>query len=171
MGMRDSTQNAFHIGSEPRLVGTTLEDSRFDAGIRNSFADVPNEHFREWLRARSSVRLAQMEIKRQVSIRVDTGCDDDVELRLSRNTQDTRDAATQTQYGKVDNSIPSMGFQLVQTRDGVGNTFFFAAPFLRVVLLDFSVQNEDVLVHQRGTKLRRIHWASSGLNGCQARYS
>ena len=107
MGMRDSTQDALHIGSEPGLVGTTLQDSRFDARIRDSFSNVPNEHFREWLRARSSVGLAQMEIKRQVSIRVDACRDNDMKPRLFRDPQDTRDTATQTQYGKVDNSIHS----------------------------------------------------------------
>src|ERR1700733_1738405 len=109
MSTRDSTQNAFHIGSKAGLVSTTLEDSGFDACVRNSFANVPNEHFRDGLRVGGYVGLAQMKIKRKFSIRVDAGCDDDVELRLFRNTQDARDASTQTQYGKVDNSVHSAG--------------------------------------------------------------
>src|ERR1700728_833553 len=94
-----------------------------------------------------------MKIEGNRLVGVDPGGGRDVDRGLPGDLLDPRNISSQANHREVDNRAHSAGVELVKSRHGVRNPWRLPTPLLGIILQDFRIQHEDVLVHQRRYKL------------------
>ena len=152
----DGTQDAFHARGDSRPVGGALQDPRSYAGSADPLLDLPNEEVDHGFgSAQDGAGPTEVEVHRDLVVRVDPGRRDDVDLgNLRGDRRDARDVAAQADDGQVDERVDPVRLQLPQL--GNGTRLLCGLVPLVGRLLDLGAQHEDVLVHQGATEATAI---------------
>jgi hypothetical protein len=144
------------------LLDCALQESGLDAGVVDPLADLPDEELGDRL------DTAVAEEVRQLEKRVDTGCDDDVEVDLGVDPLDAWDIATEAERRRVDERLDPGCSDGPQRLDRVGDANLLVPvarpPDVAVVLQRLLLEDEDVLVHQRPPEAARLDRPTNGLD-------
>ena len=139
MGLGHRAKHAFNAWRNALNIGRALEYRGFHAGIRNALFDVPHKHVgHKLIAAKNCSRALVMKVHGHVVVGVHACRDNDVEFGLGRDSLDTRNITSEPDDREVDYRIYASRFKLVQSRNGIGDSFLFVSPRFWKVLHDLG---------------------------------
>jgi hypothetical protein len=159
----DRGQDPRDVAGHPVALHGALEERGLDAGVIDALADLADEQLRD------RFDPAVGEEVRQLEERVDPGRDDDVQIDAAVQLLQARDVPAEARHRRVDDRADPGLAHRAQLDDPVIEALLLI-PVGRpegvpVVLQRLGLQDEHVLVHQRGAELGGVYRAANRLNG------
>ena len=168
LGVRpaDGPQHPLDAGRQALVVDRALQERRLDAGVRDPGRRCPATNSVVIGSSAVLARAAELEVQRHLVVGVQARRDDDVELGSVGDPPDPVNIAAEPQRRWGRRSSGSRGAARAVSLVIASSTRSSSFQPGRVVLPDFLVENEDVLVHERQAQRIGVDWASDSLDLC-----
>jgi hypothetical protein len=161
-GDRDGLQDARDVADDAVALDRAFQKRRLDAGVVDALGDLADEQRRDC--AGGPIREESGELEK----RIDAGGDDDLQPGGLRDLANSRHVAAEAGGGRIDDRADPGLAHARELGDRVVHAFALV-PVQRTehvtpVLQCLRVHHEDVLVHQRATKVVHRYRTANGLN-------